>query len=319
MIVILAGLAFVRPSVVGFGDDEIAEFVLLPLATAESEATDTAVERTIGLIEARAEAFGVDPPEILREDDKIVVGVAEGKDPEGLVNDLTKRGRIEFFDYEANLVGEGTLDSLTAAIERAGAAPGIEGDFYLFDPQDELVVGPVFGRIALDAVVAERLPTGPADGSSERSVRPGRLVAVEKQKLSPDSKLTQSAYQVLRDRPTLDNLDIELVFVRTNAETLGEPTIDLAMDFTDEGGDTFQDITADLAQRGQMLQTNQTFAVILDNEIISRPFVDFRELPNGVPGGRAVIQGNFTPEEAKRLQAQINDPLPLQLEILQRR
>ena len=86
------------------------------------------------------------------------------------------------------------------------------------------------------------------------------------------------------------------------------------MDFTDEGADTFEEITRDVAQRGRLLYNTvgggqgdhrnflQHFAIVLDREIKSWPTIDFDEYPGGISGSNgAQISGLADVGEAKDL------------------
>jgi SecD/SecF fusion protein len=95
----------------------------------------------------------------------------------------------------------------------------------------------------------------------------------------------------------------------------GQPIV--AIEFTGEGGDKFHDVTRELSQRGALLaaqngvtgrgedarQFAQNFAIVLDGEIRSFPIIDFTDpsLADGISGGRAQIEGDFSIEEAKDL------------------
>ncbi|MDH3227824.1 MAG: hypothetical protein OEM67_12165, partial [Thermoleophilia bacterium] len=313
-----------RPTVLGLDLQGGVEVVLQGRATAESEVNDEAIERSIEVIRNRVDRFGVSEPEIQKQgDDQIIVALPGAESPEQVVEDLIRPAQLNFYDYEENLVGPGTLDSLFQAVKRAQrTTPEMERGrpaLYLFGkaPQRELLLGPNFGQASFDDAVEAQFPNGKPGGSAVEEVPSGLIVASQELQLSADSELTQSEFHVLQNRPGLSGNDVERAFVQTDTAGIGGPTTDVAMDFTDEGGDNFQDITADLAQRGQILQENQTFAVILDNEIISRPSIDYQDLPTGIGGGRARITGNFSTGEARRLADQINSgAIPIELEVI---
>jgi SecD/SecF fusion protein len=84
----------------------------------------------------------------------------------------------------------------------------------------------------------------------------------------------------------------------------GEPNV--AFKFTDQGRENFQNVTRRIAQRGQAqaigpatnpevaAATSGHFAVILDNEVQSRPIINFQENPDGIDGRNgAQISGGF--------------------------
>ena len=79
------------------------------------------------------------------------------------------------------------------------------------------------------------------------------------------------------------------------------------MDFDGRGGNVFENITNDLADRGKNLYDQavasgeapegsqqaflQRFAVVLDNKLTTFPTIDFRDNPDGIKGGNAQITG----------------------------
>jgi SecD/SecF fusion protein len=83
--------------------------------------------------------------------------------------------------------------------------------------------------------------------------------------------------------------------------TTGEPIV--TMQFTGTGNRIFRDITRDEAVRGQALGVNQSFAIVLDNELRSFPTIDYKEYPGGIDptGGGAQITGMASLSEAKKL------------------
>jgi protein-export membrane protein SecD len=89
--------------------------------------------------------------------------------------------------------------------------------------------------------------------------------------------------------------------VQRNEQT-GELLI--ALEMTDEGADIFGEYTA--------RSIGTYLAIALDKEIISSPVIQ-----SAIPDGQAVIQGEFTPEEAQQLVVQLRYgslPVPLRVE-----
>ncbi|MFA5987152.1 MAG: protein translocase subunit SecD [Candidatus Paceibacterota bacterium] len=84
---------------------------------------------------------------------------------------------------------------------------------------------------------------------------------------------------------------------------VGSLSPSVALEFNTEGGQLFEQITKD--------NVGKTVAIYLDGVAISTPVV--RE---AIPNGKAVISGNFTPEEAKILVGRLNAgalPIPISL------
>lgn len=82
------------------------------------------------------------------------------------------------------------------------------------------------------------------------------------------------------------------------------------MDFTDEGGRTFEQVTAQIARENAETGTIGRLAIILDGKVESDPTVRER-----IGGGRAQISGQFTPREAQSVATALNNPLSVELEI----
>ncbi len=94
---------------------------------------------------------------------------------------------------------------------------------------------------------------------------------------------------------------------------------EVSMEFTEEGGKQFEEVTKQLAIRGALRQQSQTFAIVLDNVMESDPQVDYLENPQGISGGSAVITGRFTLQEAKDLALVLNTgALPVTLTPIQK-
>ncbi len=109
---------------------------------------------------------------------------------------------------------------------------------------------------------------------------------------------------VLKDNVSLRGSDI------TNPQQSTDPGTrepDVTFGFSSKGKREFQDVTANIAHRGDLVsgqgQTlNQHFAVALDNRLITVPFIDFKQYPDGITGDNgADISGSFTITSAKAL------------------
>ncbi len=98
------------------------------------------------------------------------------------------------------------------------------------------------------------------------------------------------------------------------------------MEFTGKGRKAFQKTTREIAQRGQQNQQPGTpaanafqhFAVVLDGKIVSRPFIDFQQNPDGIDGRTgAQISGGFTIQSAQDLANFLKiGALPIRLELI---
>ncbi len=174
--------------------------------------------------------------------------------------------------------------------------------YYLFDEKSpaEPLAGPELNK--KDLYVS---PTGkklPQDGTVVEI--PAGTILVSEYPTDESGKLDKTAkpgWYALRDNPALSGTDI------TNPKQeygeFNEPNVTFG--FTDKGRDAFHEITRQIAQRGQAqaigpvsaeqaAQLSGHFAVILDNEVRTRPIINFSENPDGIDGRTgAQISGGF--------------------------
>jgi preprotein translocase subunit SecD len=88
----------------------------------------------------------------------------------------------------------------------------------------------------------------------------------------------------------------------------------VGLEFDAEGGRLFAELTKELAGTGR------TLGIFLDDRLISSPVVGAEFAETGITGGRAVIQGRFTAQEANDLAVQLRGgALPVPVEIVENR
>ena len=181
-------------------------------------------------------------------------------------------------------------------VDASGVGPArVKRDLFLSFPNEQQPPGTVVEQIPQGYVILreEETPDNPDTDVDE-------------------SETTPRGWFLLRDRPELTGDEIR------NPEQQTDPTtgeLAVTFDFTDEGQDAFQEVTRRIAQRGaakpeaiqattpeQAAAISDSFAVVLDGEIVSRPIINFRENPDGISGSTgAQISGNFTLQEAQDL------------------
>jgi preprotein translocase subunit SecD len=125
-------------------------------------------------------------------------------------------------------------------------------------------------------------------------------------------------FYVLRDRVSLFGTD--LTDPRQSTQS-GQPYVTFG--FTSKGSTEFQNVTAQIAHRGALVSglgtmLNQHFAVALDTQLITVPFIDSKSYPNGIPGNSGgAIFGPFTIQSARDLATQLRlGPLPVNLKLI---
>ena len=125
---------------------------------------------------------------------------------------------------------------------------------------------------------------------------------------------------VLKDHVALHGNDINNPQQNTDPNTSAP---DVTFGFSGHGKKAFQNVTAHIANRGSLVSglgqsVNQHFAVALDNQLITVPYIDFKQYPDGINGGNgAEVSGSFTSTSARDLANELRlGPLPVNLKLL---
>lgn len=119
------------------------------------------------------------------------------------------------------------------------------------------------------------------------------------------AEVPQSTESASFNLTNLSGSDLSSSDVVFDQQKSGKPVISLQ--FTKEGGEKFEKITSE--------NIGKPLAIILDNEVISAPIVQ-----ESISGGQAVISGDFTLEDAKRLSLQLNaGALPVSINLVEER
>ena len=134
---------------------------------------------------------------------------------------------------------------------------------------------------------------------------------------------------VLKDNPVLNGNEIKNPEQNFENGAGGAPIV--TMEFSDKGREAFAQTTREIAQRGadnaalngglqNPIAASHHFAIRLDNELISTPYINFRENPDGIDGSQgAQISGGFTLQGAQDLARLLKiGALPLRLELISR-
>jgi SecD/SecF fusion protein len=319
----LVAIAF-KPAVLGLDLQGGVEVVLQGQPTDESQVTPEAIERSVEIIRSRVDSFGVAEPEIQTQgDDQIVVSLPGAENPDQVVRDLIQPAQLVFINFERNVLDEGGTTDLLEAVRLAqrSTPEGNRGlpTFYAFDADGKPVpnVGPATDRATLlESFPGNELPAG---YSIERVPR-GFFIAFDEQPTlatRPEAGTTRT-YYVFQNQPGLTGRDVTEASTTIQTGALGSRERVVTLQFTDDGRQKFADITRQLAQDGALKNELQRFAIILDGRIVSNPTIDYERLPTGIDGRNgAVIEGEFSQDEAETLAKQINSgALPIQLDVI---
>jgi SecD/SecF fusion protein len=287
------------------GSDQIQ--VGIPGATSVGKATECATKP------ARLFFFDWEPNLIGRED---VIGGRPGQEPpKGPVNEASKEwreaGRVPTTFENQQLLYEGAYPTQYAAAKLASEQtprPDCENcsqptTFYLFEKKDphKLIDGPEFTREDLfispdgkkrsaDGAIVVKVPQGTIVASEQPSDRGGEVI-----------EDAEPGWFALNDDPALSGT--EITRPKQEVDELGQPNVTFG--FTDDGRKAFQEVTRQIAQRGAASaigpsneelaeQRSGHFAVVLDNEVKTRPIIDYAKNPDGIDGRTgAQISGGF--------------------------
>jgi SecD/SecF fusion protein len=244
---------------------------------------------------------------------------AAGRDPNDALNQNLIVNGAEPSAYEAALIAskQPAQPDCKACTE--------DNRFYLFsrNKAHDLVAGPETNK--KDLFVS---PTGqkrPKNGIVVE-VPKGTLVVSEQPSDSQGNTVTADkadpGWYAIKDDPALAGT--ELRNPEQNYDPNQQPNV--SFDLTDKGGTQFHDVTRAIAQRAQAnylqssgLSTAQAsghFAVVLDNEVISRPIIDFGENPDGISGNSAEISGLSLTEAQDVAQLLRIGALPINLKLI---
>ena len=202
--------------------------------------------------------------------------------------------------------------------------------FYLFgrDEPHELIAGPDFSEKDLN--VSRIGQKQPRDGIVVEV--PAGTILVSEQPMNEGGESDFNAepgWYAIKDEPALSGADI--TDPKEDSNSLNQPSV--TFNFTDEGREAFHEFTRRIAEQGQErvigpISAEQAgafsghFAVVLDNEVKSRPIINFSENPDGIDGREgAQISGGFNSEgEAQELATMLQiGALPINLKLISER
>jgi SecD/SecF fusion protein len=320
-----------------------------------------AINRSISIMRNRIDKLGVSEPEIRKQgNNQIVIQLAGVHDPEAAAKLIGKTAVLEFYDFEADLTGPSVnginkvpiaSPSLYALLSspqtRALADKGEPSQWYLFDADKKVVAGPVPTEDKLPTLAeAQERQKRKIKGPLEKLRVPQNTVVVSCDVssgncLSGQQITSPTAFYLLKHRapdangdngiPEMTGRELKLSGTRADIDPQSSQPVVL-MQFTGKGKKVFHDITEREAQRGAVACAGQRdsqavqrcaqhFAIVLDRQIQSVPYIDFVRNPNGIPGdnGAQIEMGGGGLGEAKDLALVLQTgALPVKFETAER-
>jgi len=287
------------------GNDQIQ--VGIPGATSVGKATECATKP------ARLYFFDWEPNLIGRE--KAIGGVPGREPPKAATEEASEEwkaaGRNPSKTENGQLIAAGAYASEYNAAKLASEqkpVPDCENcsqstTYYLFSklPPHKLIDGPEFTRE--DLYVDPNGKKRPQNAGIVVKVPQGTIVISEKPSDSNGQVIedAEPGWYAFKDNPALSGTEITNPKAE-QGETSG-PAV--TFQFSGKGREAFQEVTRQIAQRGQARAIGPAsgeqaatlsghFAAILDNEVKTRPIINFSENPDGIDGRTgAQISGGF--------------------------
>jgi SecD/SecF fusion protein len=230
--------------------------------------------------------------------------------------------------YQAALLAEKQEPKSKEECEKCSVA---KPRFYLFEKEapHKLLAGPELTKEDLyESPTGETLPK---DGIVIEI--PAGTVLVSELPVDETGRVDETAqpgWFALNDEYALSGSEIT---EPKQEYTQGSNEPNVSFKFSDQGRENFQNVTRKIAQRGQAqaiggVSAEQAaalsghFAVILDNEVKSRPIINFAENPDGIDGRQgAQISGGFSGEhgleQAQELATTLQiGALPIELRLI---
>jgi SecD/SecF fusion protein len=337
ILVMLAGSLYViatKPTKKGLDLSGGTQLIYQGEPSAENPTVDQEdIDRAIEIIRDRVDALGVSEPEIAPlGTDQVQISLPNVQDTQRAIDQVGDTAKLYFYDLEPNVVpldpkvtevtpsnlNQQATTSLYDAVELASKQNTSCNDVctttapeqYLFTKKGrEYVAGPETSRKDLFSTDAAKAV--PKDDQKLFTVPQGTIVVQDQQ----DDPNATPRYFVLKDKPQLSGDDI--TNPEQNFDQNNQPNV--TFDFTDQGRVAFQNITRRIAQRGQeSLGPPYSFAIVLDQKIVSRPVIDYQENPDGIDGRTgAQISGGFTTQQAQDLATFLKiGALPVNLKLI---
>ena len=313
------------------------EVVLKAVPEKGQKLQESDLDRSVEIMRSRVDKIGVSEPEIRKQgSDQIVIELPGVHDQARAAELIGKTAKLELYDLQADLTGPSrdlqgnprpqlTLFALLSQVQ-SQAKKGQPAQFYLFNAKKQHVAGPAPSRKALLATkyVREHGKRGEVPKGHKVFGVPQNTVVItcgKTERYCPgvnEEQPSRTYFYLFKYEPNnkdhpipeMTGEDLKLSGTRQDFDTnTGEAIV--TMQFTNKGGDKFQDVTKELADRGRQLQGRyggpaeqwfQQFAIVLDREIKSAPTIDFKDNPVGIPPGNgAQITGIGSLSEAKDL------------------
>ncbi|MFF9487472.1 protein translocase subunit SecD [Streptomyces sp. NPDC014676] len=304
----------------------------VPEAGQESAINKTNMNTAVSIMERRVNGLGVSEAEVQTQGDRnIIVNIPKGTNSKQARDQVGTTAKLYFRPVVATeLAGGGAAPTPSATGDGSEQDSGKDkatdkATEKATDGSSPSASATTQGRAVTDALKADETPSASPSGTAEDGASPSasatggtsgeadsklqaQYAALDctkesvRAKAGDGSKATDSTVacgqnsqgqwqKYILGPAAVDGTDVDEASAVLNTQT-GAGWV-VTMDFTDKGAKKFADITGQLAQNQS--PQNQ-FAIVLDNEVVSDPYVS-----QALTGGNAEISGNFNQQSAQEL------------------
>jgi SecD/SecF fusion protein len=308
--------------------------------------TADAMQRSLDLMRQRVDAFGVSESSLQQTgNDQLEVDLPGVSNAQRAAQQVGSTAQLFFYDWEANVLdakcqshpdqingGQQPISGLFAAVKQASKCQNVgagnaqaaaQPRFYDFTKNSHQ---PLANGQTFESKQAALAAVPPNERANTMVVEvPAGVLVLRDQKASAKAP-EPDRWWVIRDRPSLSGTDIKDPKQDFDQQAGNQPIV--TFNFTGKGRKAFQDITRRIAERGadnappgsNSAATSQHFAIALDNALVSTPYIDYRQNPDGIDGSTgAQISGGFTIQSAQDLAKILKiGALPLKLQLISR-
>jgi SecD/SecF fusion protein len=318
--------------------------------TKQSKVTGDSITRAIDIMRKRVDQLGVSEPQIQRSGpDQIDVALPDVKNADQARKSVGTTAQMFFYDWEANVLGPNCKPDPGNANVTGGPSAGDAAALSLFNAvtrgakctRTSTGQESSGNKLYLVDQTAKRVLAGPEENVNDLRQEatdkripfdPKQVVTVPQGVVlvraeQPDPKQPPlNQWYVLRDQPALRGTDIKNPEQSFDNGPGGNGQPNVTFDFTGSGRKKWQQTTRIIAQRGSdsfvpgsdPQAAYQHFAIVLDNELISVPYINFRENPDGIDAANgSEISGGFTIQSAQDLANLLKSgALPIKLQLI---
>src|SRR3954452_7238671 len=352
--VIIPGSPLSKPTRQGLDLKGGVSLVYEAQPTRFSKVTSDSINRTIDIMRQRVDNLGVSEPEIQRSgNNQIEVSLPDVTNADQAQQQVGTTAQLAFYDWETSVLGKdgkphpdeqavtggqtagqpgaGTMTQYDAVTAASKFKPTNEPDdtttglwYGVNDKTKTVLCGPQNSQ----ADAEQSCANAGKRGAHFVKVPEGYIIVQAESDAGDKASVAAASdsYFILKDDPALRGTDIKNPEQNTDSGAGGTGQPNVTFDFTDTGRKKWQTTTRAIAQRGSSKllpgvdprSVADHFAIVLDNKLISVPYIDPQQNPDGIDGSNgSEISGGFTIKSAQNLANLLKTgALPIHLELI---